>query len=53
MFVYLFLLIVSQFLSFISVRSKQFTNILDAKEKYDILDSTILDVKNYILEKVA
>ena len=32
---------------------KQFTNILDAKEKYDILDSTILDVKNYILEKVA
>ena len=32
---------------------KQFINILDAKEKYDILDSTVLDVKNYILEKVA
>jgi len=32
---------------------KQFTNILDAKEKYDILDSRVLDVKNYILEKVA
>ena len=32
---------------------KQLPNILDKKEKYDILENKVLNVKNYILEKVA
>ena len=30
----------------------QLSNILDKKEKYDILENNISDVKSYILEKV-
>jgi len=32
---------------------KQFTNLLDKKEKYDILENKVLEVKNYILEKLS
>ncbi len=32
---------------------KYFLNILDKKEKYDILENKVLDVKNYILGKVV
>ena len=32
---------------------KQFTNLLDKKEKYDIIENKVSDVKNYILGKVA
>ena len=32
---------------------KQFLNILDKKEKYDILENNILEIKNYILTKIA
>jgi threonine synthase len=32
---------------------KQFSNILDKKEKYDILENKISKIKNYILGKVA
>ena len=32
---------------------KQFLNILDKEEKYDILDNLVLNVKNYILGKVS
>ena len=31
----------------------QFSNILDKKEKFDIIDNNILEVKNYILGKTA
>ena len=32
---------------------KQFLNLLDKKEKYDIIENKVSDVKNYILGKVA
>ena len=32
---------------------KQFLNISDKKEKYDILENKVSEIKNYILEKVA
>ena len=32
---------------------KQFSNILDKKEKYDILNNQVFDVKKYILEKAV
>ncbi|MDC1095996.1 threonine synthase [Pelagibacteraceae bacterium] len=32
---------------------KQFTNLLDIKEKYDILENKTSNIKNYILEKIA
>ena len=32
---------------------KQFVNILDKKEKYDILENKVLAVQNYIMEKVS
>ena len=31
---------------------EQFSKLLDKKEKYDILDNKVLDIKNYILEKI-
>ena len=31
---------------------KQISNILNKKEKYDILENKIIDVKNYILGKI-
>ena len=32
---------------------KQFSNLLDKKEKYDILENKVTEVKNYILKKIA
>jgi threonine synthase len=32
---------------------KQFSNLLDKKEKYDIIENKVSDIKNYILGKVA
>ena len=31
----------------------QLSNILDRKEKYDILENNISKIKNYILEKIV
>tara|TARA_B100000945_G_scaffold277813_1_gene243239 strand:- start:503 stop:967 length:465 start_codon:yes stop_codon:yes gene_type:complete len=32
---------------------KQIAHLMDKKEKYDILDNKITDIKNYILEKIS